>query len=395
MKIQTDLTCDIFSKEYPFLNKQIIENGDFLDSRTGKTLEFLDFKTKLTNPKYRCVGNNSRDINVFFLIAEALWIYRGRKDVEFLKIFNTKMKDFSDDGKYFNAPYGFRMRHFGVNSFENENVALTEKNQHYFNQIFQGEDQVYENLKLLKNDPNTRRAVMQIWNSEFDLAKNSKDIPCNDIVFLKIRNGKLKTKIANRSNDLHWGLPTNIFQFSFVTEIMAKIIDTDLGTQTHDSDSLHVYTDNPITFKMYDNFQINNGNFVDLYDNAIPFEMNFNFKNESIEGRMKELDYHIDKIVNSCRSMFWLKEKEKEELNDFAPMFLIFYELLKIYVEYKFNSNRSEKDKVNSLKEVINLSDDYPNYDILSLAQNFFYSKIKDGVSKNPLLHRMITPNIL
>ena len=69
-----------------------------------------------------------------------------------------------------------------------------------------------------------------------------KDIPCNDIVMLKIREGKLITTIGNRSNDLHLGLPTNIFQFSFLTELIAGALGVELGTQTHNSQSLHVYS---------------------------------------------------------------------------------------------------------------------------------------------------------
>ena len=71
---------------------------------------------------------------------------------------------------------------------------------------------------------------MSIWNTDFDLGTQTKDIPCNDLVMLKIRNGKMVTTIQNRSNDLHLGLPTNVFQFSFLTEMMAGCLGIELGT---------------------------------------------------------------------------------------------------------------------------------------------------------------------
>lgn len=389
--VNETVKTEVFSKSYPFINKYVIENGDFLASRYGDTREVIDFSTKITNPIYRCVGNNERDINIFFLIAEALWIFRGMKDVETLKIFNSRMTEFSDDGVNFHAPYGFRLRHHGVSSFDKKlPYELTEENKHAAQIDLEGLDQIEVALNLLKESPETRRAVLQIWNSDLDLGTNSKDLPCNDLVMIKIRDGEFRTTIANRSNDLHWGLPTNLFQFSFVTEIMARIINVELGTQTHNSQSLHVYTDNPIAFDMYDSIQITDGKFVDLYDEALPFEMIFNFKSESISGRLKEIDEHIDIILDACRTMKWINEATYKKLIKFCPVFALFYDLLKLYVEYKFNSDRSEKDKVNKLKELIYLSEKYPKYDIICLAQNFFYSKIKDRLTIKPLESKMI-----
>ena len=142
-----------------------------------------------------------------------MWIALGRKDVAFLTLFNKKMSDFSDDEKTFHAPYGYRLRHFGIrteDSFVDDNLNASK-----------GYDQVIDAIKIFTENPNSRQVVMSIWNPNFDLGYKTKDIPCNDMIMLKIRNGKLITTIQNRSNDLHWGLPTNIFQFSFLTELMA------------------------------------------------------------------------------------------------------------------------------------------------------------------------------
>ena len=103
--------CDNFSQVYASLNYYLVKYKEYQDSRDGKVKEILDFKTHITNPYRRCVGGYRRDMNVFFLLAEAMWIVMGRKDVEFLTIFNKNMAKFSDDGTVFHAPYGFRMRH--------------------------------------------------------------------------------------------------------------------------------------------------------------------------------------------------------------------------------------------------------------------------------------------
>lgn len=374
--INESVKTDRFSYDYPFINKYIIESGDFVESRYGDTREVMDFKTTLTNPHFRCVGNNERDINIFFLLAEALWIFKGEKDVEFLEIFNTRMKTFSDDGEVFHAPYGFRLRHFGVSSYDNPKSSAPEKDGHATQQLTDGMDQVEKALEMLNENPDTRRVALQIWNAELDLGTDSVDIPCNDLVFLKIREGRLFTTVANRSNDLHWGLPTNIFQFSFVTEVMAKILGISLGEQTHNSHSLHVYTNNPVTFNMYDNLQIKGNKFEDLYDKAMPFEMDFSFDSIDVKLRLRQVDKMFGIVIDALRNKKKLTEEEELELKKFSNFLYLTYELLFIYVEYKFNSDRSEKAKFEKLIEVIEISDLYPPLDILALAQNFFYSKL-------------------
>lgn len=385
------ITTNIFSGAYPFINKYIIENGDFLESRYGSTREVLSFKTKIDQPHFRCVGNNGRDMNVFFLIAEALWIWRGFNDVKTLEIFNSRMTEFSDDGKVFHAPYGFRLRHHGVSSYDIK-AEVTEENQHHHNQMLEGVDQIEVALNMIKKSPETRRAVLQIWNADLDLGTNSKDLPCNDLVFLKVREGRLNLTISNRSNDLHWGLTTNLFQFSFLGETMSRIIDVNQGVQVHNSDSLHVYTDNPLTFDAYDSIQITDGKFDDLYHFANPFMMNFNFANKEVGARMREVDYHIDIILDACLSGKRISDSKYRELEQFCPAYALFYSLLMHYVDYKYNSDRSEEAKVSKLKQLIDLADTWGNVDILCLAQNFFFSKIKDEISIKPLVSKLISP---
>ena len=89
----------------------------------------------------------------------------------------------ADDGKVFHAPYGFRLRHWGVRSED----KFCEENLH----AAQGYDQVADAVKIFDNNPNTRQVVLSIWNPDLDLGTKTKDIPCNDILMLKIRNGKL------------------------------------------------------------------------------------------------------------------------------------------------------------------------------------------------------------
>ena len=82
---------EYFNQGYPEINKLVYLHGDKQESRVGLTTEILNFKTYISNPINRLVGGYKRNMNVFFLLAEAIWILNGRRDVEFLSIFNSRM----------------------------------------------------------------------------------------------------------------------------------------------------------------------------------------------------------------------------------------------------------------------------------------------------------------
>lgn len=370
-----------FSKMYPAVNNYIINEMEFEDSRDGKVKEMLDVKTMLSNPYRRCVGGYRRNINIFFLLAEAMWIVLGRKDVETLVNFNSNMKNFSDDGETFHAPYGFRLRHWGIRTEDKfEDVVNTA----------QGSDQVLNAIKLLTENPNTRQVVMSIWNPNFDLGFKTKDIPCNDMVMLKIRNGKLITTVQNRSNDLHWGLPTNIFQFSFLTEVMAACLGIELGTQTHNSQSLHIYEWNDVANIMDAEYK-EIGNDFDLYHWAHEMHMDFNFNHEVPANRFREVDYNLSVIIENLNKIAKGESENKDEIQALA-MFSNYlynsYKLLKIYLEYKHDiksaKTNDEKDvaRLKSISdiELIEIENKLQGWDISVLAKNFFAARLYNKV---------------
>lgn len=164
-----------------------------------------------------------RDANPFFHFFEAMWILNGGQDVQTLAKFLPRIAEYSDNGMTFHGAYGYRLRRrFGL-------------------------DQLEEVIKLLRETPDTRRAVISIYHPNLDLGTCSKDIPCNDMVMFKIRDRQLHMTVCNRSNDAIWGAyGANVVQFSFLMQyVAARVGGVDLGHYTQMSDSLHAYEDNP------------------------------------------------------------------------------------------------------------------------------------------------------
>ena len=367
---------DTFSNVYPELNNYLLKEREWEVCRDGEVKEILDFKTIITNPYRRLVGCHNRNINPFFLLAEAIWIFCGRKDVRFLSLFNKNMEQFSDDGNVFHAPYGFRLRHWGVRSED----KFCEDNLH----AAQGYDQVADAIKLFESNPNTRQVVLSIWNPDLDLGTKTKDIPCNDIIMLKIRNGKLITTIQNRSNDLHWGLPTNLFQFSFLTELIAACLNIELGTQTHNSQSLHVYDWNSIAHVMQESYE--SGDSVNLYDVARERRIDFNFSHQVAGNRLRELDYYLNVLLDNIERVSRGAEENKDEISSlvaFSQYLHMVYLYLKIYLKYKASisinkeSRMYEAEKAMDAIQVVD-GKEWCNWDVSVLARNWFAGKVKN-----------------
>jgi hypothetical protein len=173
--------------------------------------------TTVLEPTERVLFYGRRNPNPIFHLMESIWMLAGRDDVKFLRQFNSRIGQFSDDGERFNAPYGFRMRHqFGV-------------------------DQLVGLIFHLTKEPNSRQAVIQLWDAN-DLEKDTKDRACNTQMIFAIKNNKLDLTIFNRSNDFWWGYcGANIVHFTVIQEFVAIALGLDVGRYHTVTTNLHLY----------------------------------------------------------------------------------------------------------------------------------------------------------
>lgn len=207
----------------------IMREGDTVSPRGLEVKEIRPTIITHKQPLNRAIFLEGRKTNPFFLLAEALWILLGRSDVKWLEYYNSNMKNFSDDGVDFNAPYGERLRNWGMNSASG----------YIYNPI----DQLVDVYNKLKEDPDTRQAVATIYNPLFDNhTVKTVDRPCNVLVTFKIRKGKLDLTVVTRGNDVTWGVWTNHVQFSTIQEMVASWLGIEVGELHQISDSLHNYT---------------------------------------------------------------------------------------------------------------------------------------------------------
>lgn len=213
---------------------ELVDYGEPVDVRGRKTLEILNVVTEVIEPWHHCILLPARRWNPWLAMSEALWILAGRNDIAALVPYNKNIANYSDDGITLYGAYGARMYH-----------------------------QIDDLIERLRRDPSDRRAVLQIWDQANgsdpyeepwnDLITDSKDPPCNNMVYFKLRGNKLHMTVICRSNDIHWGLyAVNLPTFGILQVYIAARLGVEVGTQTHLSNSLHVYTDDKAAAEITD-----------------------------------------------------------------------------------------------------------------------------------------------
>lgn len=219
----------------PLALQMIHQQGQVVTSRGMETLELRGpTMTIYKSPNEMVLFDPVRDANPFFHLFEAMWILSGSRHCALPAHFLPRITDYSDDQKTFHGAYGFRLRNWPGG--EKSPV-----------------DQLMRAVQVLRDKPDTRQAVMSIWDPARDLGAVSKDIPCNDMITFKVRDGKLNMTVFNRSNDVIWGAyGANVVQFSVLMAWVAAMVGLPLGYYTQVSDSFHVYTDLPLWKKYAD-----------------------------------------------------------------------------------------------------------------------------------------------
>jgi len=196
--------------------------GQTEESRNGRVITIQEPVTAtITNPLNNLLVLPKRNVNSFFHLAEAIWILAGMQDVEFLEMFNSRYREYSEDNGTVHGAYGFRWAH------------------HF------GFDQVERAIYLLNKDPGSRQVILGMWDPSADLVDRPlRDRPCNTQIMCRVIDGKLGFTVINRSNDLVWGLAgANVFTLTVVQAVLAHYTGLELGPYRVVTNNLHVYPD--------------------------------------------------------------------------------------------------------------------------------------------------------
>lgn len=198
-------------------------------SRNGPVFTFHEpVILNLWHPWKRVLTDPVRNANPFFHVMEFVWMMAGSNDAHWIAEFNKNMMSYSDDYETIRGAYGHRWRqHFGL-------------------------DQIDIVIGMLTANKRDRRAVLAMWDPVVDVGSNSKDVPCNTQIFLRVIHNHLDMTVINRSNDLIWGaLGANVVHMTFLQELIANALGLPLGEYRVFTNNLHIYKSVP-NFEYFD-----------------------------------------------------------------------------------------------------------------------------------------------
>lgn len=211
----------------------VYHHGDDLDSRVGKTKEIIAFQAALTQPLNNIIlGYPNRRFSLSYACAEILWYLSFTDDIELIQAYAPSYSKYCENGKAYGA-YGKRLK---------ENPGFVNEDTVYFKP--NGRNQIEALIQHLKETPNTRQAILSLWDSGdliHAILADHKDLPCTLTIKFFVRNDFLHCITDMRSNDAWLGLPYDIFCFTTLQRIIAEELGLQLGCYYHQAGSEHIY----------------------------------------------------------------------------------------------------------------------------------------------------------
>lgn len=96
-------------------------------------------------------------------------------------------------------------------------------------------------VHLMERDPDTRQAVLTIYDSRSDLGVAKRDVPCTLSLHFMQRGRELEMRATMRSNDIWLGTPYDFTQFAILQCSVAQALGLIPGKYIHTAGSLHLY----------------------------------------------------------------------------------------------------------------------------------------------------------
>lgn len=239
------------SGEYQYLNlvKKIMKEGVFKKTRNAITKSIFGFQMQFNLQDGYPISTLKKSYPKA-IFEELMWMIRGETNVKILQKKNVHIWDKNSSKEFlekYSLPYeegdigpgyGFQFRHFGA-KYINCSTDYTGM----------GYDQLQNCINLIKNDPFSRRIVINLWNCN-DIDKMALP-PCHIIYNFGVdlydkpnqtdKKGKLNCHLLQRSWDVLLGWNTTTA--ALLTYLLAHHCDLDAGILVHSITDAHIYKD--------------------------------------------------------------------------------------------------------------------------------------------------------
>lgn len=203
---------------YAEVAHEVRSRGVKRSARGLETRDLEDVVIHLDSPLDALPVGCGRNLNRAIAAAEAMQLVGRFSDPEWMVRISPEFAKFREDSGHFHGAYGHRIDY-----------------------------QLADAVAKLKADPDTRQAVIALWDADLDgtlMLHTKKDYPCTVAIGLSRTFNKLNVRVTMRSNDVWLGLPYDLFQFTQLQLSACNALELDPGSYTHTAWSMHLYERN-------------------------------------------------------------------------------------------------------------------------------------------------------
>ncbi|MGN6476709.1 MAG: thymidylate synthase [Flavipsychrobacter sp.] len=206
---------------YLKLLQHILDTGVNKSDRTGTgTISCFGYQMRFDLQKgFPMV--TTKKLHLKSIIYELLWFLKGDTNIKYLKDNGVSIWDEWADAQGDLGPvYGHQWRSWtGADG--------------------QTHDQIKDVLNQIKNNPDSRRMIVNAWNVG-DLGKMALT-PCHALFQFYVADGKLSCQLYQRSAEVFLGVPFNIASYALLTMMMAQVCGLQPGEFIHTFGDVHLY----------------------------------------------------------------------------------------------------------------------------------------------------------
>ncbi|MBL1458652.1 MAG: thymidylate synthase [Methylophaga sp.] len=222
-------------KQYLDLLRDVMENGTDKGDRTGTGTRSVFGRQVRYDLAEGFPLLTTKKLHIRSILHELLWFLSGETNIRYLKENGVSIWDewATPDGEL-GPVYGAQWRNW---------------------QGADGKtyDQILALVEGLKNNPDSRRHIINGWNVALLPDEQQKPWenaaagrmalpPCHVLYQFYVANGKLSASLYIRSNDLFLGNPYNTASLAFLTHMLAQQCDLDVGEIILSIGDAHIYS---------------------------------------------------------------------------------------------------------------------------------------------------------
>lgn len=208
-------------KQYLDLLKHVKETGTRKEDRTGVgTLSTFGYQMRFDISEYFPLITTKK-LHLRSIIHELLWFLKGDTNVKYLNDHKVTIWDeWANPNGDLGPIYGYQWRSWPAAD-----------GQHI--------DQITQLIHDLKNNPHSRRLIVNAWNVG-EISKMALP-PCHCLFQFYVADGKLSCQLYQRSADIFLGVPFNIASYALLTMMLAQVTGLKPGEFVHTLGDAHLY----------------------------------------------------------------------------------------------------------------------------------------------------------